>query len=230
MFNPNALRMNRAIVVDVPSVNPSRHYNSELRATRAAETRQLILNAAWALFTTRGYVATTVSQIASVAGVSVDTLYAAVGRKPVILREVVEAAISGKGVTIPAAERDYVINVRAATFAAEKVKIYAEAIASMSPRTAPIFRALRDAASTDEGCAALEKEIRVRRAANMLLFAADLRVPGETRDDITDQYIADVVFVTAGAEHYAQYVEQRAWTAGQFGDYLNELWQKLFLR
>ncbi|MDQ4092565.1 MAG: TetR/AcrR family transcriptional regulator, partial [Actinomycetota bacterium] len=55
-----------------------------------------MLEAARELFTTRGYAATTVGQIAERAGVAVDTLYATGGRKPVLLREVFETALSGR--------------------------------------------------------------------------------------------------------------------------------------
>jgi AcrR family transcriptional regulator len=210
------------------TVNSPRRYSSPLRAGQAAATRLQVLDAAWQLFTTQGYVATTVTQVAVAAGVSVDTLYATVGRKPVILREVVESAISGTGNAVPAEERDYVIKVRQAGDAATKIRIYADAVAAVSPRTAPVFLALRDAAHTDAECASLETEISSRRASNMLLFAADLRVTGELRTDVSDQFIADVVWATAGAEHYAQLVMARDWTSQQYGDYLAEVWTRMF--
>lgn len=211
------------------TVKRPRRYNSPLRAGQAAATRQQLLDAAWQLFTKQGYAATTVSQVASAAGVSVDTLYTAVGRKPVLLREVVESAISGTSRAVPAEERDYVIQVRAAGEASTKMHIYAQAVVGMSPRTAPVFIALRDAALTDADCAALEVEISSRRAANMLLFAADLRLTGELREDLADAYIADVVWATASAEHYTQLVATRGWSPQQFGDYLAELWQRMFI-
>jgi AcrR family transcriptional regulator len=210
------------------TVNSPRRYSSPLRTGQAATTRLQVLDAAWQLFTTQGYVATTVTQVAVAAGVSVDTLYATVGRKPVILREVVESAISGTGNAVPAEERDYVIRVRQASGAAMKIRIYADAVAAMSPRTAPVFIALRDAAHTDAECASLETEISFRRASNMLLFAADLRDTGELRTDVSDQFIADVVWATAGAEHYTQLVMARGWTSQQFGDYLAEVWTRMF--
>ncbi|MEO8093332.1 MAG: helix-turn-helix domain-containing protein [Pseudolysinimonas sp.] len=211
------------------SVKGPRRYSSSVRAGQAAATRGLILASAWRLFTTNGYRATTVSQVAAEAGVSVDTLYATVGRKPVLLREVVESAISGVPATVPAAERDYVQRVRAASGASAKIEIYADAVAAMSPRTAPIFAALHDGASTDRDCAALEEEISSRRAANMLLFAADLRASGGVRTELDDRFIADVVWATASAEHYTQLVAGRGWTPQQFGAYLRDLWSRLFL-
>ena len=99
----------------------------------------------------------------------------------------------------------------------------------MSPRTAPVLVALRDAAHTDTDCAALFTEITNRRAANMLKLAADLRSIGELRRELSDQYVADVVWATAGFEHYVQLVAGREWTPPAFGEYLPELWGRLFL-
>ncbi|MEP6480145.1 MAG: TetR/AcrR family transcriptional regulator [Rhodoglobus sp.] len=210
-------------------VKSPRKYSSPLRVDQAAATRSQVLVAARDLFTGKGYAATTVTEIARAAGVSVDTLYATVGRKPVILREVVEAAISGTGRTVPADERDYVIAQRAAAGAVTKITIYADAVAAMSPRTAPVFVALRDAAQTDPDCAALYAEISTRRAMNMRRFAADLRATGELRGGLTDEFIGDVVWATAGFEHFTQLNGGRGWSAAQFGEYLRETWTRLFL-
>jgi AcrR family transcriptional regulator len=59
-----------------------------------------------------GYAVTTVADIARRARVAVDTVYAAVGRKPALLREVLETAISGSDEAVPAEQRDYVARVR----------------------------------------------------------------------------------------------------------------------
>jgi AcrR family transcriptional regulator len=130
-------------------VKAHRTYHAPQRTEHAVATRRAVLSAARELFTTRGYAATTVAQLAEHAGVNVDTLYAAVGRKPTILRELVETALSGTDRTVPAAERDYVRAIQAATTAREKIEIYAAALAAMGPRTTPIFLALREAALRD---------------------------------------------------------------------------------
>jgi hypothetical protein len=94
----------------------------------------------------------------------------------------------------------------------------------MRPRTAPIFVALREAAQADQDCAALFTDITNRRAANMLKLAPDLRSTGELRLELSDRYVADVIWATAGFEHYAQLVAGREWTPEEFGEYLRELW------
>lgn len=211
-------------------VKPPRQYRAPQRAEQAAATRRAVLDAAWTLFTDRGYAATTVAAIAERAGVNVDTLYAAVGRKPALLREVVETAISGRDRAVPAEERDYVAAVRAASTAGKKIDVYAAALARMGPRTAPIFRALRDAAARDADCAALHAEITGRRAANMRLFAADLRATGELRPDLSDDTVADIVWSMNAAEYYSLLVDERGWSPERYGAHLADAWRRLLLR
>lgn len=210
-------------------VKARRTYDAPQRAERAAETRRAVLAAARDLFTTRGYAATTVTQIAERAGVNVDTLYATVGRKPVLLREVLETAISGQDRAVPALQRDYVRATQAAPTAAGKIEVYAAALATILPRTAPIFVAMRDAAVTDPQCAALYTEITQRRAANMRLFVAELRATGEMRDDLDDNDAADIVWSMNAAEYYVLLVQERGWTPARFGTHIADAWCRLLL-
>ena len=115
-------------MTDAVKSRPKRRYHAPQRAEQAAATRRAVLEAARELFTTNGYAGTTIGHIAERAGVAVDTLYATVGRKPVLLREVFETALSGQDVAVPAEERDYVRAIRAAPSAREKIAIYAGAI------------------------------------------------------------------------------------------------------
>lgn len=62
-------------------------YHSERREEQAKTTRQAILSAARELFIARGYVGTTVADIAAAARVAVPTVYSSVGPKPAILDE-----------------------------------------------------------------------------------------------------------------------------------------------
>ena len=210
-------------------VKARRRYSSALRAEQAAATRTAVLEAARALFAEQGYAATSVAAIAVRAGVAVDTVYATVGRKPVVLRELMETAISGTGEAVPAEQRDYVHRVRAAPSAREKIEIYAAAVAEIGVRMAPIHRALTEAALTDGVCAALRVEIDERRVANMRLFAADLRATGELRPDLSDGDVADIVWSMNAAEYRALLVGRRGWTAERFGTWLADCWTRTLL-
>jgi AcrR family transcriptional regulator len=207
-----------------------RRYNSPRRVEQAAATRRAVLLAARELFVSNGYSATTIADIAERARVSPDTIYATVGRKPALLRELVETAISGTDQAVPAEQRDYVIRIGAATSARDKIAIYAHALPAIQQRMAPVFLALRDAATTDADCADLWAEIAQRRAANMRRFAADLRSTGELRDDLTDDQVADIIWSMNAAEYWDLLVRERGWTPNQFAEWLNDAWTRLLLQ
>ena len=84
-----------------------RRYRSSLREEQAQRTRLAILGAARQVFAEHGYAATTIAQIAASAGVAVDTVYASVGTKPVLMRLLIETAISGIDNAVPAEQRDW---------------------------------------------------------------------------------------------------------------------------
>jgi len=209
-------------------VKPTRPYRAPRRAERAALTRRAILVAARDLFVSRGYTPTTVAEIAERAGVAVDTIYATIGRKPALMRELVEAAISGTDHPVPAEERDYVQRTAAAPTARKKFAAYAEGLVAIHRRLAPIFLSLRDAAANDPDCGALWTQISERRAANMLRFAADLRSTGELRSDLSDREVADVIW-TMNAAEYFDLLAQRGWTPERIGEWLADAWTRLLL-
>jgi AcrR family transcriptional regulator len=60
-------------------------YTSELRSTQAEETRRRLIQAGRRLFATKGYSATSVHDLASEAGVAVQTIYSSLGGKKAIL-------------------------------------------------------------------------------------------------------------------------------------------------
>jgi AcrR family transcriptional regulator len=215
---------------DVKSGGDKRSYSSPRRLEQAAATRREILAAARELFVADGYVSTTVAAIAARARVSVDTVYAAVGRKPALLRELVETAISGTDTPIPGAQRDYVSRMHDAASAREALALYAAAITGIQQRLAPVFLALRGAAATDPTCAALWAEIAERRARNMRALVADLRRLGDLRDDLTDDRIADIIWSMNSAEYWDLLVRERSWTPAEFETHLADAWIRLLVR
>jgi AcrR family transcriptional regulator len=207
-----------------------RSYHSPRRVEQAAVTRHAVLQAARELFVADGYPATTVADIARRARVSVDTVYATVGRKPALLRELVESALSGTDQAVPGEQRDYALRMRAATTAREAIAIYAHAITGIQQRLAPVFLALRDAGSSDPDCAALWAEITERRATNMRVIAASLRATGDLREDLSDERVADVIWSMNAAEYWDLLVRQRGWTPEDFAEWLTDAWNRLLLR
>jgi AcrR family transcriptional regulator len=207
----------------------SRTYRSSVREEQARRTRQAILDAARRLFAEQGYAATTIAQVARAAGVAVDTVYASVGAKPVLMRLLMETAISGTDRAVPAEQRDYVRQVRAAATAREKISIYASAVTAANTRLAPLHLVLRGAAAQDDELARIRDEISERRAANMRLFAQDLAATGELRPGLDPDEVADVVWSMNSAEYFTLLVRERGWEPGRFAAWLADAWTRLFL-
>src|SRR5215831_2987523 len=88
----------------VASVNTRRPYRSTIRR---GDAPQAILTAAAKLFRTKGYLATSIDDIAAEAGVARPTVFAAVGPKPTLLKLVVDYATTGDDDRIPVVERTW---------------------------------------------------------------------------------------------------------------------------
>ena len=160
-------------------------YDASLRRQRSATRRRQIVDSARELMVERGYRATKVSDIAGRAGVSVDTVYELVGRKPILLRELIEQAISGVDHAVVAEERGHVVAMRAEPDPVRKLIIYAHAIRETQERLAPLMLALREASSTEPEAEQVWKEISDRRATNMRRLVADLRDAGGLRPGLS---------------------------------------------
>lgn len=206
-----------------------RRYDASGRRAAAEQTRTRVLRAARELFTERGYAGTSVADIARAAGVSVDTLYASVGRKPQLLLAVHDVELAGGDAPVDAEQRDYVKAIREATTASDKIATYTHALAKLLPRTVPLLDSLRVAGQTDPACREVYRAVSERRAANMRLFAADLRSTGEVREDLDDDDVADLVWSMNGPDYYLL-MRSRGRTPEQYAAVVREVWTRTLLR
>jgi AcrR family transcriptional regulator len=206
-----------------------RQYDNAGRQTHSEETRRRVLSAARELMVGRGYRATTIAAVAARAGVHVDTVYALVGRKPVLLRELIEQAISGTDHAVAAQERDYVKAIRAASDPVQKLTIYAEAMRQIQARMAPLLLALRDASATEPEAEQVWREISDRRAANMRMLAQDLEDAGGLRAGLSVDEAADVIWATNSSELYVLLTVERGWAPERYERWLADAWVRLLL-
>ena len=207
----------------------TRHYDNTARSEKSTETRQAILDAARAQMLERGYRATTIADVARGAGVHVDTVYALVGRKPVLLHELIEQAISGSNAAVPAEQRDYVAAIRAEPDPRRKLTIYARATREIHARLAPLLLALRDASTTEPEARAVWEQISERRARNMRELATELRSAGGIRSGLSITEAADTIWVTNSAEVYVLLTVERGWSPHRYERWLANSWSRLLL-
>jgi AcrR family transcriptional regulator len=206
-----------------------RRYDSTRRQQASREKRRRVLISARELFLSAGYRTTTIADIAARARVNADTVYELVGRKPTILRELIEEAISATDHPVAAEQRRYVQAIRSEANPSRKIEIYARAVRRIQERMAPLFLALRDAAVTDPEAKQVWDTISERRAANMRLFVKDMEVAGGLRDELAVETAADTVWVMNSSEVYVLLTIERGWSPRKFERWLIDTWKRLIL-
>lgn len=197
-----------------------RPYDSPLRQAQAAATRQAVIEAATRLFIERGFVATSVDEIARVAGVSRATVFASVGGKAELLKRAFDVALVGDDEPVPMPQRPWAQGVRQATTAGAMLDAYADLVLFLAGRVGAITEAIRGAASADaqarEVWVAVQEERRIG-AANIVRFAIER---GGIREGLDPEAAADVVWLLADPSLFVRLVTERGWTPRQYRDWL----------
>lgn len=206
-----------------------RRYDASGRRRAAAQTKARIVSAARESFLADGYSATTIAAIAARADVAPDTIYAAVGPKPALFREVIETALSGTEQPVAGPDRDYAVRMRAEPDVRAKLAIYAGAVTRIQRRLAPLFLVLREAAAAHKELGSLWREITERRARNMRLLAADLATTDRLRQDLSLDEVADIIWTMNSSEYYAMLVLDRGWSGERYEAWLCDAWTRLLL-
>jgi AcrR family transcriptional regulator len=130
-----------------------RAYRSTLRADQARETRRRIRDAADALFLERGYVATSMDDIATAAGVSRQTVFSAFGSKANLLKETFDVRLAGDDEPLSLAERPEAQRILEETDPAALLRAQADFFVVTTMRVLPLWPAMIAGAATDPACA-----------------------------------------------------------------------------
>jgi len=204
----------------VSDVNPARGYLSRLRADGARRTRRLVLDAAQELFAAQGYVSTTVEQIADRAGVSKPTVFASVGSKRTVLKELRDLALAGDEELIPVIERPWYQEVLTEPDPRRSLRLYARNVVRIQQRGAEMEEVLRNAAAADPELRDLwqasedERRVGARTVVDALLLKGPLK-PGLDRDAAID-----VLWVLTAGDAYRRLVHSRGWPIQRYERWL----------
>jgi AcrR family transcriptional regulator len=206
-----------------------RPYASPLRIAQAAATRQAVIAAASQLFGERGYVATSVDEIATAAGVSRATVFTAVGRKPDLLKTALDVAIVGDDEPIALPDRPRSRAVRAESDPRRYLALYAGIVAEIGGRASAIYEAVRGAAGADPAARALWLEHQAQRRQGGANVVRDLLGKTVLRPGLDPEAAADLVWVLNDPGLYRLLVHERRWTPARFEDWLADTLQRQLL-
>jgi AcrR family transcriptional regulator len=197
-----------------------RTYTSPRRELQAAETRAAVLAAAGALFSEKGWAATGVRDVATAAGVSVETVYSNFGSKADLLLAALEVAVVGDPQPVALAERAEFTDLGVGTLA-QRAAAAARLVTGAHVRTAGMYLALYEAAAADRGLAERMREGEQRRRVSLeqgMSLVAGRPVTPRERDGL---------WAIAGVEVYRLLTEISGWTRKEYQTWLAGVFARL---
>lgn len=201
-----------------------RTYTSNIRR---GDAPALVCAAASRLFSTKGYLATSIEDIAAEAGVARATVFSAVGPKPVILKNVVDQALAGDDAPVPIAERPWWREAIDEPDPVRSIQLHARNMCRIAQRAAPVLRALETAASIDADAAQVWERFQQQRRSGLNEFVvtltrktAGLRLEEDTMNDTLCMLAADA---------YIRLVRDARWPIEKLEAWVADLMQRLFL-
>lgn len=189
------------------------------RQAQARATRRRIVEVAAELFVAQGYSATTFAQIATNAGVAVQTVYFHFQNKRTVLAGVVDMAAVGDDEPVALLDRPWVAQMRSAPDAERAVAIWCEQSAAIFARVTPILRIVRDAATTDPDMAAQWHTNQQQRRAAHSMLAKHLADRDALRPDITVEHATDVLYALISLELYVLLTTDCGWTPDRWQEW-----------
>lgn len=195
-----------------------RSYSSTRRDAQARETQRSILTAALDLFVANGYAATTLQTIAGEAGVAVQTVYAAFGSKRELMRQLIEATITGDDDPTPVTERAESRAVAAEPDLHRRAQLDAALGRSIVQRVAPIVRVAEEAAASDPALAVTMETIKAARRREMLDSATLLAGPEDLR--LVPEEAAATLYVLYSPQVADMLMRDYGWSSQRYEKWL----------
>ena len=210
------------VKTDDGAERPRRKYDASGRRARAQRTREDVIQAARRLFVERGYVATTVNDIAAAARVSPETIYKTFGSKTTLVAAVARALIRGDADATPLRERPVIDQIRAESDPRAQLQRYARLLAEVQPRVAPRVAVLREASRSELALEETLRALEADRLEGMTEFASQFAKAGARRAGVTARTAADVLWTFNSPEIYELLVVRRGWSLARYEKWIAE--------
>lgn len=201
-------------------VKRRRRYDSSGRQEQARRNREAILDAAERQFLGAGYASTTMSAIASAAGVSAETVYKAFGGKAGLVQAIYERGLIGRG-TLSAFQRSDEMREQE-TDPETIMRNWGVLTTEVASLVTPIRLLIRAAAATDAEMATLLQAIDDERLERTRHHARFLDGRGYLREDVTIEVAADVLWTCSSVEFYELLVMKRGWPLSRFAQFVSD--------
>jgi AcrR family transcriptional regulator len=201
---------------------PVRRYASPLRDQGARATRAAVLAAARTLFVERGYVATTIGQIAARAGVSKPTVFASVGGKRQLLTDLLDIALAGDEDSAPVAERAWYREALDEPDPCRSLRLYARNLVAMHERFADLDEVLKAGAAADNELRELRRASEDQRRRGATIVVKALMRKGGLNDGLKRNTAIDLLWFLNSSDPFRRLVRECGWDVKRYQQWLGD--------
>jgi AcrR family transcriptional regulator len=187
---------------------------------RTRLAKAAVVDAARVLFLERGYGATTVEAISARSDVPAATVYRLFSSKRGILKALLDVSIVGDDEATPLADRPHVRSLAIDPDPGSQLAGFVGVTAQVNSRTAPVYRILVSAASSDAEAAALLDDLTRQRQQGQQLIARSLARAGALRPKLRERDAADIIHALMSPEVYRLLVLDRGWRPERYEQWL----------
>ncbi len=205
-----------------PTPTPGRRQRYAARTARAAATKRRIVEAAYQLFADRGYLDTTMADIAQAAGVAVQTLYLSFGSKVKILNAALDTAVGGDDQPVALIARPWLSTLAELPDGPRAIALLVHEGRKVIERASRIHFAMRAAAADIEVADLLAKQAAERYQAMQAMAGIVAQKPGFA-GSLGTAHLADVLYGTLGPDTYRLFCLDRHWTHEQWEAWLTAM-------
>jgi AcrR family transcriptional regulator len=206
------------------STKPAKTTDGGRRAEYAAATRRAIDVAARELFTTKGYFATTVQDIAASARVAPATVYAVAGGKQGLLKAIIEART-----TAPDVEETHT-RIAGMTDADELVQFITHATRVRFENSRDLMRVVTDTAPHDATAAQALRIAHASLRSGLARTAQRLADLGALRDEIDGPEATEILWFYLNNSAYFTLTDDNGWPLDKAETWLCESLKTMLLR
>lgn len=195
-------------------------YNSPLREEHARHTRERILSAARETFRDKGYGATTLADIARVAGVAEPTVRATFKTKPNLVEHLLRLAIRGEDSEAQLQDRETFQAILTAADPETLLDRHADLATAVHGRSWDVMEIARGAASSDPAIAEIYEQRPPARRRNQRAVAKRLAELGALPEGTSIETAADLLWLYTSHELYRMLVIERKWSTDRYRAWL----------
>jgi AcrR family transcriptional regulator len=197
-----------------------RPYRSTLRADHARATRRAVVIAARDLFVDLGWSRTTIDAVAARAGVSRKTVFTSVGGKAALLKLALDWALVGDDEPVPMSGRQVIAEMEQLTDPRALVARWAQFVAELEERAAPLADVLAVAADADPEAAEVHATSERNRLGGAAAFVAHLSDIGGLRPGLTTERAVAAALVLMDPAVHRTLVREHGWTRSEHAGWI----------